>query len=178
MRKIGGSNAPMMAMTNTCIAHDCRLARNVSGIISSSSLEAARYRACASRLEAARYRACASRLEAARYRACASRLEATRYRACASRRARPSVRHPLQLSSAEEGSFYGQPSLCAKPTAPIAISHLRNPGRCRNDSILPQEIENRAVKGVGAFPICRMSSLWDDQRLHAFHTRREVAQEW
>src|SRR5438105_15804724 len=49
-------------------------------------LEAARYRACASRLEAARYRACASRLEAARYRACASRLEAARYRACASRR--------------------------------------------------------------------------------------------
>ena len=38
-------------------------------------------------LEAARYRACASRLEAARYRACASRLEAARYRACASRRA-------------------------------------------------------------------------------------------
>src|SRR5215510_4582392 len=53
-----------------------------------SSLEAARYRACASRLEAARYRACASRLEAARYRACASRLEAARYRACASRPAR------------------------------------------------------------------------------------------
>src|SRR5438552_17545733 len=48
-------------------------------------LEAARYRACASRLEAARYRACASRLEAARYRACASRLEAARYRACGSR---------------------------------------------------------------------------------------------
>src|SRR2546429_3955728 len=52
-----------------------------------SRLEAARSRACASRLEAARYRACASRLEAARYRACASRLEAARYRACASRRA-------------------------------------------------------------------------------------------
>jgi len=39
-----------------------------------ASLEAARYRACASRLEAARYRACASRLEAARCRACAPRL--------------------------------------------------------------------------------------------------------
>src|SRR5437899_4966375 len=37
------------------------------------SIEAARYRACASRIEAARYRACASRIEAARYRACASR---------------------------------------------------------------------------------------------------------
>ena len=49
------------------------------------SLEAAPYRACASRLEAAPYRACASRLEAAPYRACASRLEAAPYRACASR---------------------------------------------------------------------------------------------
>src|SRR5256885_407511 len=38
-----------------------------------ASLEAAPYRACASRLEAAPYRACASRLEAAPYRACASR---------------------------------------------------------------------------------------------------------
>jgi len=38
-------------------------------------------------IEAARYRACASRIEAARYRACASRIEAARYRACASRRA-------------------------------------------------------------------------------------------
>src|SRR5262245_48265509 len=38
--------------------------------IESPFLEAARYRACASRLETARYRACASRLEAACCRAC------------------------------------------------------------------------------------------------------------
>src|SRR5439155_4171122 len=57
-------------------------------LLAAAFLEAARYRACASRLEAKRYRACASRLEAKRYRACASRLEAKRYRACASRRAR------------------------------------------------------------------------------------------
>src|SRR5439155_1331175 len=60
-------------------AEECRMFHE------STSIEAARYRACASRIEAARYRACASRIEAARYRACASRIEAARYRACASR---------------------------------------------------------------------------------------------
>jgi hypothetical protein len=80
-------------------------------------LLAALYRACIrsrsscywlrSILEAARYRACASRLEAARYRACASRLEAARYRACASRELASAAAHLVELVKRNFPSFTG-----------------------------------------------------------------------
>jgi len=62
-------------------------------------IEAARYRACASRIEAVPEKTGGHFIEAARYRACASRIEAARYRACASQSAATVAAIPFFPSS-------------------------------------------------------------------------------